>query len=171
MRLGDPLDAKTTMGPLISEGQLERVLGYLEAGRREARLVFGGGRSADPALARGHYVEPTVFDDVPPTASIAQEEIFGPVLSVIPFRGVDQAIAVANQTIYGLAAAVWTRDLSTAIRLVKAIRAGTIWVNGYHGVGLDHMPYGGFKQSGLGRELGHEGLAEYLETKSVQIKI
>ncbi|HKA90598.1 MAG TPA: aldehyde dehydrogenase family protein [Haliangiales bacterium] len=172
VKLGDPLDAKTNMGPIVSEAQLARVLGYIDQGKKSATLVLGGGRADDAALARGLYVAPTVFSAVPADAAIAREEIFGPVLAVQTFKDEADALRQANDTTYGLAAAVWTQNLSVALRAAKGIRAGTVWVNAYHGMGLaDQMPYGGFKQSGMGRELGREGLNEYLEWKSVQIKI
>jgi acyl-CoA reductase-like NAD-dependent aldehyde dehydrogenase len=172
-RLGDPLDPKTTMGPIVSERQLARVTSYIEAGKgSSASLVLGGRRAEEGALARGLYVEPTIFDRVPAAAPIAREEIFGPVLSVMTFKDEADAGRLANDTLYGLAAAVWTRDLSTAVKLAKTIRAGTVWVNAYHGTGVaGQMPYGGYKESGLGRELGRAGLDAYFETKSIQIKL
>jgi acyl-CoA reductase-like NAD-dependent aldehyde dehydrogenase len=173
VKLGDPREPSTNMGPVVSQPQLERVLGYLTQGRESARLVAGGSRATDGDLARGLYVQPTIFDGVPPDSTIAREEIFGPVLSVLTFKDAAEALRVANDTIYGLAAAVWTRDLSTALTLAKGIKAGTVWVNSYHGhpALAATLPYGGFKQSGLGRELGHDGLREYLEVKSIQIKL
>jgi acyl-CoA reductase-like NAD-dependent aldehyde dehydrogenase len=172
LKLGDPLDAGTTMGPIVSEPQLQRVMSYVDAGKASARLVTGGARALDGALAKGLYVQPTIFDGVTSDQTIAREEIFGPVLSVIPFKDAEDALRLAHETMYGLAAAVWTRDVSTALRFAKSLRAGTVWVNAFHGTGFNaQMPFGGFKDSGLGRELGHEGMAAYLEVKSVQVKL
>jgi acyl-CoA reductase-like NAD-dependent aldehyde dehydrogenase len=172
VKLGDPFDPATTMGPIVSEPQLARVMSYIDDGKRTASLVAGGGRAEGDALSRGLYVQPTIFDRVTNDQRIAREEIFGPVLSVITFKDADDAVKLANDTMYGLAAAVWTRDINVALRLSRSIKAGTIWVNAYHGAGFGGlMPYGGYKQSGLGRELGHEGLREYLEIKSIQIKL
>jgi acyl-CoA reductase-like NAD-dependent aldehyde dehydrogenase len=169
MRIGDPAEPSTAMGPLVSEPQLQKVLSYVEEGKRSARLVTGGGRPA--GLDKGLYVEPTIFDGVDNHSRVAQEEIFGPVLSVMTFRDRDEALRVANETLYGLAAAVWTRDLDTAFSFAKGIKAGTVWVNSFHGAGLWQLPYGGYKQSGLGRELGRAGLEAFFETKSIHIKL
>ena len=172
LKPGDPLDESTTLGPLVSEQQLERVESYVQAGRREnAELVKGGQRIRGEGFDRGLFYEPTVFDQVGNRMRIAQEEIFGPVLSVIPFREPEEALRIANETMYGLAAAIWTNDLNRAMRFVKGVRAGTVWVNSYHTAGIPHMPFGGYKQSGIGRELGQEGLEIFLQTKAVQIKL
>jgi aldehyde dehydrogenase (NAD+)/betaine-aldehyde dehydrogenase len=171
MKLGDPADPATAMGPLVSEPQLEKVLGFLDEGRRSAQLVTGGARVTAGGLDKGYYVEPTIFDGVDNRSRLAQEEIFGPVLSVMTFRDRDEALRLANDTLYGLAAAVWTRDLDTALGFARGIKAGTVWVNCFHGAGLWQMPYGGYKQSGLGRELGHAGLDAFFETKSIHIKL
>ncbi|HZP56508.1 MAG TPA: aldehyde dehydrogenase family protein [Dehalococcoidia bacterium] len=172
VKVGDPADPTTTMGPVINEAQLEKVVRYVHVGQEEgAQMLCGGGRLTGDAYDRGLFVQPTIFDGVRNDMHIAQEEIFGPVLSVIPFKDADDALRIANDTIYGLAAAVWTKDINTAFRMAKGIQAGTVWVNAYHSAGLPYMPYGGYKQSGIGRELGHEGLDEYLETKAVQIKL
>ncbi|MEX2236937.1 MAG: aldehyde dehydrogenase family protein [Dehalococcoidia bacterium] len=170
LKMGDPMDPATTMGPLINESQLSKVESYLESGKQEARLLAGGNR-ANGELSKGLFVEPTVFDNVTNSARIAREEIFGPVLSVLSFDDVDDVIRLANDTVYGLAAAVWTKNIDVAFKVAKGLRAGTVWVNAYHGAGITQMPYGGYKQSGLGRELGDAGLDEYMETKSVQIKL
>ncbi len=172
VKLGDPLDPNTTMGPIVDQNQFNTVEHYVEAGKQEgAKVVVGGSRPKGNGLEQGFFYEPTIFDGVRNDMTIAQEEIFGPVLSVMTFKDVDEAIALANDTMYGLAAAVWTRDLNTALKAAKGIRAGTVWVNSYHTAGLPFMPYGGYKQSGIGRELGRHGLMEYLETKAIQIKL
>jgi aldehyde dehydrogenase (NAD+)/betaine-aldehyde dehydrogenase len=170
LKMGDPLDPTTTMGPVINETQLAKIESYLDAGKQEAKLVIGGKR-ANGDLSKGLFVEPTVFDQVSNQAKIAREEIFGPVLSVLSFDDVDEVIRTANDTMYGLAAAVWTKNIDIAFKVAKGLRAGTVWVNAYHSTGMPQMPYGGYKQSGIGRELGDAGLNEYLETKSVQIKL
>jgi acyl-CoA reductase-like NAD-dependent aldehyde dehydrogenase len=168
LRIGSPLDAETQLGPMVSSRQLERVLGYVERGRAEgARLILGGER-LDGDFSPGHFMAPTIFDDVAPTMSIAREEIFGPVLSVIPFREEAEALALANDNPFGLGSAVWTSDLDRAIRLARRLRVGDVWVN-THYVRLAESPFGGVKQSGIGRELGMEGLDAYLESKRVCI--
>jgi acyl-CoA reductase-like NAD-dependent aldehyde dehydrogenase len=171
-KVGDPNDPDVMMGPLINEAQLEKVLGYMKIGREEgADLICGGERLAGEAYDQGLYVQPTIFDCVRNDMRIAQEEIFGPVLSVLMFRDADEALQIANDTIYGLAAAVWTSDLNTAFKVSKGLQSGTVWVNAFHSTSIVFMPYGGYKQSGTGREMGHEGLDEYLETKAIQIKL
>ncbi|PSP16441.1 MAG: hypothetical protein BRC58_09145, partial [Cyanobacteria bacterium QS_8_64_29] len=174
IQFGDPMAAGTTMGPLINEQQFERVQRYIQAGEREggALIAGGSGYEAVAGYERGLFAKPTIFDAVSPDMAIAQEEIFGPVLSVLTFRDEAEALALANNTTYGLTAAVWTKHLDTAFRMAKGIQAGTIWVNTYHSSGLEPtLPYGGYKQSGLGREMGQPGLAEYLETKSIHLKL
>jgi aldehyde dehydrogenase (NAD+)/betaine-aldehyde dehydrogenase len=171
-KVGDPNDTSTTMGPLINEAQLGKVLRYMEIGREEgAELLCGGGRLSGGDYDRGLYVQPTIFDGVRNDMQIARDEIFGPVLSVISFTDTDEMLRQANDTIYGLASAVWTSDLNTAFKVLKGLQAGTVWVNAFHSTGIVFMPYGGYKQSGIGREMGHEGLGEYLETKAIQIKL
>src|SRR5579884_1316432 len=168
IRLGAPLDRQTKMGPLVSKEQYERVRDYQETGKREAKLVAGGGRPRQ--FDKGYYVEPTVFSDVDNGARIAREEIFGPVAAVIPFDGEADAVRIANDTPYGLAAAVWSRDIFRALRVVRAVRAGIVWVNHMQPTYVE-APWGGYKQSGFGRELGPWGLEEYLETKQVFVNL
>jgi betaine-aldehyde dehydrogenase len=168
IRLGAPLERETKMGPLVSKEQYDRVRSYQDLGKTEAKVAAGGGRAA--AFAKGYYVEPTVFYDVDNSARIAQEEIFGPVASVIPFSNEADAIRIANATPYGLAAAVWSRDIFRAFRVVKALRAGIVWVNHMQPTYVE-APWGGYKQSGFGRELGPWGIEEYLETKQVHVNL
>jgi aldehyde dehydrogenase (NAD+) len=165
---GDPFDESTTAGPLVNSKQLGRVLGFIETGRHEgARLVVGGERIGGD-LAEGYFVEPTLFADVDNAMTIAQEEIFGPVLAAIPFKDEDEAIALANDTSYGLGASVFTSDVNRALRMARAIRAGTVGINHYAGV-LPVAPFGGFKHSGLGREGGLTGIEEFTELKTIML--
>jgi acyl-CoA reductase-like NAD-dependent aldehyde dehydrogenase len=167
IRVGDPLRPDTEMGAQVSREQLEKILGYIEGGRRSgARLRTGGGRASE----RGYFVQPTVFDQVGADTRIAREEIFGPVVAVMPFRDVDDALAMGNDTAYGLAAAVWTRDIRKAHRAARALRAGTVWVNTYNAFDAA-VPFGGYKESGIGRELGRNALDLYTQTKSVWISL
>ena len=169
IRIGDPLDPATTMGPLVNRTQQERVLSYIDMARNEGAAVALGGRTP-PGLERGSYVEPTLFTGVNPSMTIAREEVFGPVAAVIPFRSLDEAVAISNDSIYGLAAGIWTSDLATAHKLARDIDAGVIWVNCY-----DHgdmtQPWGGFKQSGTGRDKCLETLLTVTQTKSVWIHL
>jgi len=165
--VGDPFDPKTEQGPQVDEAQFDKVMGYIESGRREgAKLVCGGNRAGD----RGYFIEPTVFADVQDGMKIAREEIFGPVMSIIPFQNLDEVVERANRTDYGLAAAVWTRDIEKAHAIANSVRAGTVWVNCYN-VLDSRAPFGGFKQSGIGRELGEYGLQQYTEVKTVIVKL
>ncbi|MER8775378.1 aldehyde dehydrogenase family protein [Mesorhizobium sp. M0977] len=171
LRVGDGIDPATEIGPLVSEKQLQRVTGYLEAGTAEgAKLVTGGTRLVEGALAAGNFVAPTVFAGVSDDMKIAREEIFGPVISALPFDTLDEAVERANNTPYGLAAGVFTQNLATAHLLSQKIRAGSVWVNTYHAID-PAVPFGGYKMSGYGREGGAEHLDEYLNTKGVFIKI
>ncbi|WP_020203082.1 MULTISPECIES: aldehyde dehydrogenase family protein [Cupriavidus] len=169
IRIGDPRAADSTMGPVNSRGQHDKVLGYIEAAKQDgARLVAGGRRPAGSAFARGYWVEPTVFADVTPGMRIAQEEVFGPILSIMRWSDAAQAIDMANGIEYGLTASVWTRDLGTAMRTVRRLQAGYIWVNGV-GTHYKGVPFGGYKNSGVGREEGIEEMLSYTETKAVNI--
>jgi acyl-CoA reductase-like NAD-dependent aldehyde dehydrogenase len=165
LKVGDPLDADAKLGPLVSGLQRHRVEGYIQKGVAEgARLVAGGGRP--PGFTRGYYVEPTIFADVGPRMTIAQEEIFGPVLAVLPYDTEDEAIAIANDTIYGLAGGVWGGDKDRALRMARRMRTGQVDVNGGRFNPL--APFGGYKWSGIGREFGRYGLEEYLQVKAIQ---
>jgi aldehyde dehydrogenase (NAD+)/betaine-aldehyde dehydrogenase len=168
MRIGPGRD-DPDLGPLISAKQRDRVRGYIDLGRTTARLVTGGESLDDPLLAGGFFVRPTIFDDVPPDARIAQEEIFGPVLCVTPFRTTDEAVALANGTTYGLASGVWTRDVHRVQRLVRELRAGQVFVNNYSAAGSVELPFGGYGRSGFGREKGAIAVQEYVRHKAVAI--
>ncbi|GCL37372.1 aldehyde dehydrogenase [Sphaerospermopsis reniformis] len=165
--VGDPFDPNTQQGPQVDQEQFNRVMSYIESGQREgAQMLYGGDRVGD----RGYFITPTVFADVRDEMKIAQEEIFGPVMSIIKFQDVEEVIQRANNTMYGLAAAVWTQDITKAHAIANNVRAGTVWVNCYD-VFDAAAPFGGFKQSGMGRELGEYGLQQYTEIKTVTVKL
>jgi acyl-CoA reductase-like NAD-dependent aldehyde dehydrogenase len=171
IRIGMPHRWETQLGALINERQCERVYEYVEIGRAEgATVVHGGRRPGDPELAAGNFIEPTVFADVRNDMRIAQEEIFGPVVVIIPFEGEEEAVRLANDVRYGLAAGIWTRDAGRAHRVAHALEAGSIWVN-HFGVYPSEAPFGGYKESGTGHDLGLESLWEYVETKNVHVNI
>jgi acyl-CoA reductase-like NAD-dependent aldehyde dehydrogenase len=164
---GDPFDKATRMGALVSRRQQENVLSYIEKGKAEGGTVVAGGNPVK-VNGKGYYVEATVFDGLTPEMTIAREEIFGPVLAVLGFDDFEEAVRLANQSMYGLAAGIWTRDVSKAHRLARAVKAGTVWVNTYN-IYDPAAPFGGYKQSGFGRDLGRIALDGYTESKTVWI--
>ena len=170
-RMGDPMDRATQVGPITTEPQRDKVLNYIDVARDEgARCLLGGGKPSDPALGEGWFVQPTIFGNVNNTMRSAREEVFGPVLSIIPFEDDADAIEIANDTIYGLASGVWTSSMRRAFKMAEAIRAGTVWVNTYRAVSF-MAPFGGYKMSGIGRESGQAAIDEYLQTKCVWINL
>jgi betaine-aldehyde dehydrogenase len=166
VKVGDPLSRDTKMGPLVTAEHRDRVMGYIEIGKKEAKLLCGG----NAVKGDGWFVEPTIFRDVDNTMRIAREEIFGPVLAVIPFDTEEDAVRIANDTLYGLAGAVWTRNVVKGVRVLKQMRAGILWLNTYHPT-YNEAPWGGYKQSGFGRELGVWGFENYLEIKQININL
>jgi aldehyde dehydrogenase (NAD+) len=167
--LGDPRNPGTEMGTAANEPQFRRILEYIAIAKQEgARLVAGGEPARDGELAKGLFIKPTIFADVENTMRVAREEIFGPVLSIIPFSDESEAVEIGNASPYGLASGIWTRDLSRAMRLTRAMRTGVVWVNTYRMVAAQG-PFGGMKDSGFGRERGEQGLLEFTTTKNVMI--
>lgn len=171
IKLGNPLDAETEMGPVAFEKQLEKIKGYISVGQDEgAKLVCGGKPPEDPELQDGFFIEPTIISGVDNRMTVAREEIFGPVLSVISAESEEEVIRQANDTPYGLAAGIWTRDLQRAHRVAHALKAGTVWINSYRTLSFN-TPFGGYKMSGVGRENGLESLKEYTQVKSVWVEL
>jgi acyl-CoA reductase-like NAD-dependent aldehyde dehydrogenase len=169
-RMGNPLEETTQVGPITTQPQYQKVLSYIDIAKQQgAKCVLGGGPAQRPELGGGWFVEPTVFTGVKPDMRIAQEEVFGPVLSVIPFDSDEEALAIANGTIYGLAAGVWTADIGRALKMAHTLEAGTVWVNTYR-VSSPLSPFGGYKRSGFGRESGLLSIREFVQEKSVWIE-
>ncbi len=170
MQPGDPMDPKARLGPLVSEAQLASVKKYVALGEKEGARLLVGGRQPEPMPGKGYFYQPTIFDNVQPNSTIAQEEIFGPVLATLQFNDADELVKLANGTMYGLAAAIWTKDIKKAHRLAKEIKAGTVWINTYNNYDAA-MPYGGFKQSGFGVESGMAAFEFYSKSKSVWVDL
>jgi aldehyde dehydrogenase (NAD+) len=169
--MGNPLDLTTQVGPITTRPQYEKVLDYIRIAQAEGAVCrLGGGPASRPECGDGWFVEPTIFTDVRPEMRIANEEVFGPVLSIIPFDDEEEAIRIANGTLYGLAAGVWTTSMRRALILSERLEAGTVWVNTYRAVSY-MSPFGGYKRSGIGRESGADAIRDYLQTKSVWIDI
>jgi len=167
---GDPLDPKTRFGALVSEEQMNKVLHYIEKGTAEGAKLVAGGQRAHVGSGKGCFVQPTVFDGVRGDMTIAREEIFGPVLAAIEFGDMEEVVRLANDTPYGLAAAVWTRDIAKAHRVARRLQAGTVWINTYNNYD-PAAAFGGYKMSGYGRELGLHALEHYTEVKSVWVNL
>ena len=170
LRVGDPVQDSTDVGPVVSEKQVERVMNFVEKGKKEATLLLGGERLTQREYANGSFIQPTIFDEVPPMSTLAQEEIFGPVVSIITFSNVEELIEMANSTKYGLSAAIWTNNINKAFTLAKNIRAGVVWINMF-GKNYSEAETGGAKQSGLGRLRGLSGLNTFTELKNVIISL
>jgi aldehyde dehydrogenase (NAD+) len=170
MRPADPLDLKTRLGAIVSQEQMQTVLGYIDAGKKEGAKLVAGGNRVSVEGGKGFFIEPTIFGDVKNDMKIAQEEIFGPVLSVLTFDDIDEVIAEANNNLYGLASAVWTRDVKKAHMVSRRLKAGTVWINTY-GLMDASLPFGGYKSSGFGRELGAHAVEHYTEMKTVWLNM
>jgi acyl-CoA reductase-like NAD-dependent aldehyde dehydrogenase len=171
LKMGDPANASTQIGPIATEPQFQKVLHYIEVAKADgAQCALGGAVASGPGLTGGMFVQPTIFTDVKSDMRIAQEEVFGPLLAVIGFDDEKEAVAIGNDVIYGLAAGVWTKDIGRAVRMSKALQAGTVWINTYRAYSA-MAPFGGMKHSGVGRESGHDAIHEFLETKSVWISV
>jgi aldehyde dehydrogenase (NAD+) len=170
LKVGDPLDPSTDVGPVISKKQKETILSYIQSGLEQGATLLCGGKEINIPGLNGHFIAPTIFTDVTNDMKIAQEEIFGPVLSVIQYEDIEDAIRMANDTIYGLAAGVWTRDVNKAYEIARRLRSGVVWINDWHMLRND-APFGGYKQSGIGREMGRHSLDEYTEIKHVHTSL
>ena len=166
----DPMHPKTRLGAIVSKDQMETVLKYIAVGKKEGATVLSGGERADIGTGKGYFLQPTIFTDVKPEMRISQEEIFGPVLATLRFSDADDAVSVGNSTVYGLAAAVWTRDISKAHKVARALKAGTVWINTYN-LYDPALPFGGYKESGFGRDQGRDALEKYTQTKSVWVNL